>query len=220
MIISKKTWRRIDAFFIKSLRNIRIRRLNNTDFTIICNNCWGGYVYRRYNLPYNTPTVGLYFFPKDYIRFINNLRYYLESEINFIKYEESQYCTELEKNNQTKVPIGKIDDIEIIFLHYTSEEEARAKWQRRVKRVNYDNLIFKFSEMNSCTEKDLINFDSLKARKKICFVTVDCKVPISCGIVYKSATGEQITDDTSEYGRYINLDDMINSKEVNGIDMK
>ncbi len=51
--------------------------LNNKDFTIISNNCWGGYIYDRYGLKYMTPTIGGIFFPDDYIKFISNLDYYL-----------------------------------------------------------------------------------------------------------------------------------------------
>ena len=35
-------------------------------FTIISNNCWGGLVYQHYNLSYDSPTVGCYFFALTY----------------------------------------------------------------------------------------------------------------------------------------------------------
>ena len=49
---------------------IRRRNLNNVDFTIISNNCWGGICYEYFNMLKNSPTVGLYFYPDDYIKFI------------------------------------------------------------------------------------------------------------------------------------------------------
>lgn len=53
----------------KILATSRRAKLTNTDFSIISNNCWGGHVYRRYGLPYTSPTVGMYFFSEDYINF-------------------------------------------------------------------------------------------------------------------------------------------------------
>ena len=57
--------------------NSRRGMLNNTDFSIISNNCWGGHVYRRYNIPYLSPTVGLYFYAEEYITFLQNIDKYL-----------------------------------------------------------------------------------------------------------------------------------------------
>ena len=50
--------------------DIRRKGLENTDFTIISNNCWGGMVYESYNLPKQSPTVGLFFMASDYILFV------------------------------------------------------------------------------------------------------------------------------------------------------
>lgn len=69
------------------LAKYRRRKLNNKNFTIISNNCWGGHVYRYFNLPYDSPTIGLYLFSADYIKFIGNLKYYIEKEITFINYK-------------------------------------------------------------------------------------------------------------------------------------
>lgn len=54
---------------------------------------------------------------------------------------------------EDKDGIGKLDDIEVVFLHYKSEEEAYQKWNRRKKRINYNNLIFKFNDMNLAKKK-------------------------------------------------------------------
>lgn len=53
-------------------------------FTIISNNCWGGLVYQYYGFGYDTPTVGMYFFAEDYVKFVSNLKHYLEIDIHFI----------------------------------------------------------------------------------------------------------------------------------------
>ena len=169
--LSKKIYGSVINFSDKMLSQIRYKSINNRDFTIICNNCWAGYVYRRFNLPYNTPTVGLYFFASDFVKFCEKLHYYTEQPLNFISYKDSKYKEILIKRKHTEVPVAKIGDIEIVFLHYKDENEAREKWTRRVARINYDNLILKFSQMNYCTEEDLQRFDKIDAKKKICFLT-------------------------------------------------
>lgn len=77
----------------------------NKPFTIISNNCWGGIVYQHYNLPYDSPTVGLYFYADEYIKFVSNLHYYLSQEITFISYEQSKYKDDIVRKKQTSKPI-------------------------------------------------------------------------------------------------------------------
>ena len=65
----------------------------------------------------------------DYIKFIYNLKKYIDTDLSFIKVEESKYKDYLKKLNYNS-PIGKIDDVEIMFLHYSSEAEAKEKWDK------------------------------------------------------------------------------------------
>lgn len=60
------------------------KKLNNTDFSIICNNCWGGFVYRYFGLPYLSPTVGLYFYSEDFIKFAKDIHKYITMPITII----------------------------------------------------------------------------------------------------------------------------------------
>ena len=135
--------------------------------TIISNNCWAGKVYQYYKLPYSSPTVGLYFYADDYIRFLKNLKYYISLDLQFISVDESKHCKDLYGRKQNHVPLAKLDDIEIVFLHYKTKEEAEEKWNRRKQRINWDNLYIKFSQMNYCTEEHLIEFCQLPFHNKI-----------------------------------------------------
>lgn len=162
----------------KYLSKVRNKRLKTKDFTIISNNCWGAWVYRNYNLPYLSPTIGLFIMPKDYLRFINNLEYYLKKcKLKFIDFKSSKYYDYF--NSQDKLinyPIGLLDDIEIFFVHYKSREEAKEKWERRVKRVNWNNLIIKFNDQNGCGEKEIIEFNKInKYKKMLCFTSKKIK---------------------------------------------
>lgn len=182
-----------------------------SNFTIISNNCWAGSVYRWYNLPYLTPTAGLYFYAKDYIRFLSNLRYYTSLKPEQIPLSKSKYESKMIEKGQNNVPIGLLDDVEIMFLHYPTFEEAQAKWIRRAKRINWDNLIIKNAEMNGCTEHDVKSFDLLKFSRKFIFTTRD--YGLDSQIVFKEYIGkEQVIDDTTLFNKYVNLKNMILGK--------
>ena len=135
----------------------------------------GGHLYRYFALPYDSPTIGLFFFADDYVKFVSNLKYYIGTELNFIKLEESRYCDKLKSlgGKNIKCPIGVIDDIEIIFLHYQTPEEAKMKWNRRKKRIHWDKLYLKMSESNMCNLEHLKAFDKLLYNNKFMFVSKD-----------------------------------------------
>lgn len=184
------------------LAKYRRRKLNNKNFTIISNNCWGGHVYRYFNLPYDSPTIGLYLFSADYIKFIGNLKYYIEKEITFINYKDSKYKDELVKYNQVNIPIGKLDDIEIIFLHYQSEDEARTKWNRRKARIHWDNLYYKMSEQNLCSSDLLMQFDLIDLANKFVFVTKD--YGLKSQVIFKDCSNmDFIPNDTTNFRKSI-----------------
>lgn len=63
----------------------RKKKLKSTDFTIISNNCWGGMIYESYNLPKESPTVGMFFIAKDYIEFLSDIKGYVNGKLTFIK---------------------------------------------------------------------------------------------------------------------------------------
>lgn len=111
-------------------------------------------------MPYLSPTVGLYFFADDYLKFISNLEYYISLELSFISIQESRYKDVLLERKRI-CPIGKLGDVEIVFLHYKTEQEAKEKWDRRKARINWDHLIIKFSKMNLCTEEHMRRFAEL-----------------------------------------------------------
>ncbi len=162
----KQSKEKIEKFFFEIKRFFVKRSIKNKDFSIISNNCWAGRLYQYLDMPYLSPTAGLYFFAPDYIKFVSDLRRYLDTPLLFIAPEESKYYEEIKRRNQINKPIGILDDVEIVFLHYKSKEEAEEKWNRRKERVNFDNIILKFSRMDLCTEKEIEEFDKLSFENK------------------------------------------------------
>lgn len=204
--------------YLGPLRLKRLIRLTGDSFlpfTIISNNCWAGHVYRYYNLPYTSPTIGLFFFSEDFLKFTYDLKGYLSLKFNFITYKESKYRKQLEEygGGCLSCPIGVLGDIEVIFLHYKTTKEAMDKWDRRKDRINWDNIYFKMSEMNLCSPSLLTKFDQLPSSKKVVFTTKDYK--LSSQIIFTdSYMKDYISDDTTNFRKYINLDAFIAGKLI------
>lgn len=160
----------------------RYKKLKIKNPTIISNNCWGGIISQYLGISYYTPTVGLYFFADEYIKFLKKFKYYINQKIDVIEAKQSKYYNEMKEKGHENSLVGKLDDVEIVFLHYNSKEEIIEKWNRRVKRINWDYIIFKFCDQNLCTEKNIYEFDNLRYKNKICFTTkkyINCKSVIT-----------------------------------------
>ena len=112
-------------------------------------------------------------------------------------------------------PIGMLDDdIEIVMLHYKDPAVAKEKWERRCRRVNFDNLIIKFGYMNDCTPEMLRQFDEMEfdgfTPKKIMFINKPDST-LKCGVYMPGfEDDEQITNDTYYFNRYFDLTKFIN----------
>lgn len=153
--------------------------LKNRNFSIISNNCWGGVIYDKYALPYLTPTIWLWIPPADYIKFLKNPDYYFKQQLVQIGYQESHVANLLIKRKESgrydfdlnDLIIGRLEDVDIVFIHYKSFEDAKSKWDRRKRRINWDNLIVKFNDQNLCTYTDYEEFKKLPYANKLFFTS-------------------------------------------------
>lgn len=134
-----------------------IQRLKNRDFSLVASNCNGSLILHDLGLRFNSPFVNLWIKPKDYIKMLSNFEWYMDQELKFVKEDGIDY------------PIGIINEVRIYFQHYNSEDEAKAIWQKRKERINYNNLFVMFTERDGCTYEDLKAFDELPFNNKIVF---------------------------------------------------
>ena len=150
-----------------------LRNLVHPTTTIISSNCFAGRIMQDLNYEYNSPTLGLYFFADDYVKFLSNLNYYLlKATLTFTEFSKYRIGNERREKWPFQYPIGLLDgEIEIHFLHYHSEEEAKAKWQRRANRVNFNDLIVIGMQQNLPSHNAIAEFSKLPYEKKIYFVT-------------------------------------------------
>ena len=166
----------------------QLQKRIHTNTSIISSNCFAGRIMQDLCMQYNSPTLGLYFFTPEYIKFLSNLEYYLtEAKLNFV--EESRYELGNTRRKQWShwYPIGMLSDesggVEIEFLHYYSEEEAAEKWYRRSSRVNLEDVLVIGMEQNLCTVQHIQAFDNLPFKHKLFFSTrqINCASNIKIG---------------------------------------
>ncbi len=125
----------------------------------------GGQVYQWFQKPYETPFVGLFLYGPCYMKFLRDIDYYLASELVFI--QASKY-----KKRPKTYPIGVLDDIEIHFTHYKSEEEALEKWKRRKARmldISKKKWLHMICDREFVTKEMILDFHSLSLESKISF---------------------------------------------------
>jgi uncharacterized protein (DUF1919 family) len=140
------------------INNKNKKRLKNTDFSIISSNCLGGVIYHELHLQFKSPTINMYIEAKDFIKFCKNLEFYLKQELKYLNCDEDGH------------PIVELYDIKLHCIHYKDFEEVKQCWNKRVKRVNLDNLFFIMRERDGCTYQDIIEFDKLPYKNKVIFV--------------------------------------------------
>lgn len=136
-------------------------KLRESGISIISNNCWGGIAYNTLGLECRSPFKNLFVSDNDYLLLLHDLNHYLESMLVF-----DHYRIDIHSNHS--YPVFWLDNIKIHCNHAEDIDQAVEDWNRRIKKINYENL---FVEMY--TESELIarQFCELSNyTKKICFV--------------------------------------------------
>ncbi len=140
--------KQLNSFYLNNRRRVLSRIANKTidvsDISIISMNCIGGIIYHDCNARFLSPTIDLFFTAADFIKFINNLEYYLSITPIVIL--------------GTKYPIGLLGDIKLYFMHYDSPETAFKKWEERKKRINKDRIFVIMIERNGFNDEVFEDF--------------------------------------------------------------
>lgn len=152
---------KLENYIVRIIRKSRLiilrTKLKNKNPTIISNSCKGTFMYHDLNLRFNSPTINLFIAAEDYIKFLENMDFYLESEL-----------LEDKKNNK-KYPVGILGDIKIHFMHYENFQIAKSKWEERCNRIDKNNMYIIMDEGKDCTYDILRRFNELKYKHKVVF---------------------------------------------------
>ena len=150
-------FQRIEWRIYKELKRLRLK---NSNATIISSNCNGEFIYYDMKLPFLSPTINLSFDMNDYVKMLENLRWYMEQPIH--------PC----EDKRFDFPPGMLGDIEIRFNHYETFEQAVEKWEKRKKRINWDNLFVLGIDGDNCSEETIHKFDALPYKNKVIFTHI------------------------------------------------
>ena len=144
---------------------------NNSQISVISCNCTGGVVMSVFGMKFMTPTVNLFFNASDFVKFCENLDYYLSLKPIDAGKGIDGY------------PIVKLGDIIINAVHYDSFDSFFNKWEERKKRVNMNKLFLIFSDRDGFESNLLPRIDKIPYPKVLFsnknFEGYDfiCKVP-------------------------------------------
>ena len=131
---------------------------------IISNNCWGAAFYQQREIPYNTPTVGLWIHADDYLALLEGFSRLIRSPLTFAPSRHGAFT----------YPTGLLGgEVEIQFMHYESREEALSKWTARSQRLPGDtgDLRIKICDRDGLEQSHLDRFAALPFRNKVAFLT-------------------------------------------------
>lgn len=148
---------RIEWRFYKEWKR---RKLKNHAPSIISSNCNGEFIYYDLKLPFLSPTINLSFDMNDYVKMLENMKWYLDQPI--IECNDSRFSC----------PTGMLGDIEIRFNHYKSFKQAVEKWNIRKNRINWDNLFILAIDGDGCTYESIERFDRLPYKNKVIFTRI------------------------------------------------
>ncbi len=128
--------------------------------SIFSNNCWGGVTYSDLDLEFKSPMINMFVREQDYLKLLGNPKQYMSYSL------ELKECLYTEVYNRY-YPVCKCGDIELHFNHYASFEEAKECWERRKKRIDWNNLfVMMYTENVEVAEA----FNKLPYPRKVCFV--------------------------------------------------
>lgn len=167
--------------------NLIIRRTFRKNITIISSNCIGTRLYQSARKEYTSPTVNLWINPTDFIKFTENLNFYLNENLTEFTDPEKNY------------PCAKLADIRIYFQHYKSFEDAKEKWEERKRRICMDNILVIFTDRDEATIQDIKRI--AKQKNSIIFCSSDKKIYLESfpNIVFIDSSNKEVGDLYTNY---------------------
>ena len=139
-------------YFLTQEHQKRLRKkIANSNITIISQNCIGGVIYSMLGMRFNSPTINMFIEDENFVKLVENLHHYcnMSAEPLIEKYVDPI-------DNTISYPKIKVDDIELCCMHYKNCDDAIQAWNRRSKRVNYNNVLVIANSWNMHGNQKLI----------------------------------------------------------------
>lgn len=211
---AKKIWVQYNPLAKFRKRCMR-KQLHNKNITFLCPNCIGGILFHDLGLRFMSPTVNLMMTQTDFVKFVLNMEYYLNEK--FVFYTDPQYSC----------PCAHLDDIDIHFTHYHTEQEAENKWKDRAKRIQKENIFIFLEERDGLTKEEILKLSTLKVKGIVVFTANEYEdIPYAVFIKKYQRQGEignilkrSLIDDAREYERYFDFPKWFNDANGSNYDI-
>lgn len=137
--------------------------------TIISNTCLGGLLYSNLFLPFRSPFINMSIEPEKYILLLKNFSQILDSDLQFSSKPDVFRCmmANLKINNF---------DVPVSLPHSQNFDIALADWNRRIKRIDFENLIVLMVLPTENDYKIAEEFSVLPFDYKYCFTAKDYNI--------------------------------------------
>jgi len=156
--------------------------LERDDFTVISNDCWGQALYEELGLPNRTPLVGSGMHADCFLRFLGDIPGYLASPLRFVATSRHASVNRL-RLRRSIWPMAVLgEDVELHFLHYTTEADSRRAWEEGLRHVNLDRVVVKFTvDKDGALPKHAAQFDRMPFERKL-LISAHPHPEISCAV--------------------------------------
>lgn len=122
-----------EVLYIPGFDFVDYIKLRENPVSIITNDCLGGRLYHYLNLEFASPFVNCWMGEDDFLQLVDHLEEYMKQPL-VPQYEGDMY----------QCPVGTLtylhQSISIHFNHAYSFEEAKTDFERRRKRINWNNI--------------------------------------------------------------------------------
>lgn len=123
---------------------------------IVSRDCIGGVLYKRMGRQFSSPTIKLFMTNEDFILFCLNMKDFLNASVEEIRTDRSY-------------PVGQIvtdkGSIKLYFMHYDSFSSAKESWERRKKRIDFNNIVVILNAESNVDIKIIEQFEKIPYRK-------------------------------------------------------
>lgn len=157
----------VDVFYNKYylpqvlFRRRQRSRLKKRNFTLLTGNCIGGYIYHQLGLQFLSPTINMMILNQDFLKMISNLKHYMS--LTPVACVDDRY---------PGVPCAQLDDIILHFTHYNTSEEGIRAWEKRKKRIDWDNLYIIISDID-LSKEDIESLGKIQCKKVVAMTSKD-----------------------------------------------
>lgn len=188
-----------EKFVVPKKRNNLVKK----NFSILCNNCIGGFILHDLGVRFDTPTINMFFHNLDFFDFVEHFEYYIAQPLIQIpnpKYDPAapDYPVAILRGD------GELKDLELHFLHYKNFDEANEKWETRKDRLHFDSLYVIFTFMGMDRDEKLYDrAQNIPIKNKVFFVNHPVDKEKYPNFFYIKGFENQIG--TGQLGEFMNL---------------